>query len=969
MERDFEPAPLHRTGTGARRRIVDPNDTEGEEDSEFDDEDNNEEQLKNTLKDALSEIIDGKVSFTPENSQSLANFDRQYGGILLHPPEKGSNALHLLVTHTELRKPEPELLGHFVTYLVKHGNALLETQDGEGCTPLIRAISAKKKERRDERMAEWMINAHPNIGPILAISDRQNQNFPQPFAAKDSSGNTPLHYAVKYDFCYGQKWLGIIEELAKKSEKAVPKGSEEAVPDLNEDGLSPYLYHIKTRKQNTTSGDKDRNKEKGGGEVPNNQRSPQGKTEFPRFNPKSVFLTPDTVPRPTRPPKTEMQSRSRIQEAPRPSDSIWLAVPGGLPPIPPDGPQENGSAITTTSAADQKSGGYKKSTKEQETSRADEDISKRVEQFLKLHYLRNRSEQQCSTILSSRKLTPGLEDQLLNFDLFGRANMTEDDFGKLIDTLKFHEFLQYIAIPKMRISESQSPTNERTDRDEQGGRTDLSLVFDELRSSKGVKRVLKVVVDDSLSPPHSDETIENSLKHLGVEIWDWKRFDICSEVIYNAAPRVREVHLYSTGNNAVLRSWSDHGGLRRLENLEKVHVEVKQGIETTNRTKQYVEEFKRRMRDVLPDVVLTVQEPKLQLKKLADQGAMSSSAGPAPPMDKNDWIDCMKNFRKMLYTAESNHGNKKKTWESMETQIKIALIDDGVDIARLSPGTARLEGGRTFCSRDETNHMYHPYYASATGHGTLMAQSIHEICPSARLFVLRLEDHLSVDGHARQMTAKSAAKAIYAAIERDVHIISMSWTIDVKDSDPSGSALDRAVKAAAEKGILMFCSASDKGANAQYTYPAKATTNIFKIGAAKDSGAVDEWVGDQSLIDFTFPGNKVDLEGKHVSGSSVATAYAAGLAALILYCVQVRLYLTDDDEEKKTEVREQFEALRKHDKMFETLKHTIGTTEGSGYKFVQVRAIFGDARNKQDKNPDRLLKVIARTGEKLCARV
>ncbi|KAJ4379457.1 hypothetical protein N0V85_008881 [Neurospora sp. IMI 360204] len=612
----------------------------------------------------------------------------------------------------------------------------------------------------------------------------------------------------------------------------------------------------------------------------------------------------------------------------------------------PDGQQENGSTSTTTSAADQKSGSYKKSTKDQETSRADEDISKSVEQFLKLHYLH-------------------FEDRLLNFDLFGRTNMTEGDFRKLMDTLKFQEFLQYVAIPKMRISESHSPTDERTDQDEQGGRTDLSLVFDELRSSKGVRRVLKVVVDDTVSPPHSDETIENSLKNLGVEIWDWKRFDLCSEVIYNAAPKVREVHLYSTGNNAVLRSWSDQGGLRKLEKLEKVHVEVKQGIETTNRTKQYVEEFKRRMRDVVPDVILTVQEPKLQQKKLAK---MNPSAGPTPPMDKNDWIECMKNFRQLLYTAQSNHGNKKKVWESIETQIKIALIDDGVDIERLSPGTAKLMGGRTFCSRDEANHFNHPYYASGTEHGTRMAQSIHEICPSARLFVLRLEDHPSVDGHPRQITAKSAAQAIYAAIERDVHIISMSWTIDVKDSDPNGSALDRAVKAAAEKGILMFCSASDKGANVQYTYPAKATNNIFKIGAAKDSGAVDEWVGDQSLIDFTFPGNKVDLEGKRVSGSSVATAYAAGLAALILYCVQVRLYLTDADEEKE-KVREQFEALKKHDKMFETLKHTIGTTEGSGYKFVQVRAIFGDARNKQDKNPDRLLEVIARIGEKLCARV
>lgn len=129
----------------------------------------------------------------------------------------------------------------------------------------------------------------------------------------------------------------------------------------------------------------------------------------------------------------------------------------------------------------------------------------------------------------------------------------------------------------MRISRSHAPTDERTRQAEQSGRTDLFSVFEELRSrSKGVKRVLKIVVDDTLegSPPHSDETIENSLKNMEVEIWDWKRFDLCSEVIYNAAPKVREVYLYSTGNNAVLRSWSDQGGLRKLEQLKKVHVQV-----------------------------------------------------------------------------------------------------------------------------------------------------------------------------------------------------------------------------------------------------------------------------------------------------------------------------------------------------------------------------------------------------------
>lgn len=89
------------------------------------------------------------------------------------------------------------------------------------------------------------------------------------------------------------------------------------------------------------------------------------------------------------------------------------------------------------------------------------------------------------------------------------------------------------------------------------------------------------------------------------------------------------------------------------------------------------------MEEVMPDLLLTVEEPKAQQKKQANHSAMRLSVGSTQAMGKNDWIECMTNFRKFLYTGESNHGNK-KVWESIDTQIKVALIDDGVDVAQLS---------------------------------------------------------------------------------------------------------------------------------------------------------------------------------------------------------------------------------------------------------------------------------------------
>ena len=75
------------------------------------------------------------------------------------------------------------------------------------------------------------------------------------------------------------------------------------------------------------------------------------------------------------------------------------------------------------------------------------------------------------------------------------------------------------------------------------------------------------------------------------------------------------------------------------------------------------------------------------------------------------------------------------------------------------------------------------------------------------------------------------------------------------------------------------------------------TKYIFRIGAAEASGAAWKWV-DPSDVDFFFPGHNVlkdrpedfmalENGGKTTTGSSFATAFATGLAALILYCVQL----------------------------------------------------------------------------------
>jgi len=67
------------------------------------------------------------------------------------------------------------------------------------------------------------------------------------------------------------------------------------------------------------------------------------------------------------------------------------------------------------------------------------------------------------------------------------------------------------------------------------GSVDALKVLDWLRRrgmGKGCnRRILEVTVEDDEDSPHSDEAIELALKDLEVEKLDWRRLDLCSDVI------------------------------------------------------------------------------------------------------------------------------------------------------------------------------------------------------------------------------------------------------------------------------------------------------------------------------------------------------------------------------------------------------------------------------------------------------
>jgi len=165
---------------------------------------------------------------------------------------------------------------------------------------------------------------------------------------------------------------------------------------------------------------------------------------------------------------------------------------------------------------------------------------------------------------------PCRAEKELWFD-FGPARagaITQAEFRKHFGHLQFDRVLQYVAFPRVQLKQQgDAPVvDERCQ-----GRQDMAFFFDWLWG-KGVRRIIKVIVDDLGHPPHSDEAIEKALKPFDVEILDWRRLDLDPVTLETIGKGLREVHLQWSGRNTVLRSWSEPGGLANTPTLEMIRI-------------------------------------------------------------------------------------------------------------------------------------------------------------------------------------------------------------------------------------------------------------------------------------------------------------------------------------------------------------------------------------------------------------
>lgn len=101
-------------------------------------------------------------------------------------------------------------------------------------------------------------------------------------------------------------------------------------------------------------------------------------------------------------------------------------------------------------------------------------------------------------------------------------------------------------------------------------------VFDALhwlREDKGVETILELAVPDRLVNPHNEVEIAKVVDEFKVERLNWRYLDLSLSVFQedgNAIkPRIRELHLYSSGKRAAISHWFSDEGLITLVNVSK----------------------------------------------------------------------------------------------------------------------------------------------------------------------------------------------------------------------------------------------------------------------------------------------------------------------------------------------------------------------------------------------------------------
>ena len=210
--------------------------------------------------------------------------------------------------------------------------------------------------------------------------------------------------------------------------------------------------------------------------------------------------------------------------------------------------------------------------------------------------------------------------------------------------------------------------------------------------------------------------------------------------------------------------------------------------------------------------------------------------------------------------------------------VKICMVDTPIDIFHPSFAKARID------TIDFTD--YTPDRVGSLMHGTLVAgviisQNEHiGIAPKAHLLSVGAFSYSKKTPHRLQGTSANIARAIDSCIQYKADIINLSFT------GGRDSLVEKVVKKAIDKGIVVIAAAGNGGHWGSTVYPAlipgvltaTATDKNRKLYQMANRGSFVDIAAPGVNVLTLAPGDKYEL----ASGTSISTAHVTGIVALLL---------------------------------------------------------------------------------------
>ncbi|KAH6951191.1 hypothetical protein BKA56DRAFT_535586 [Ilyonectria sp. MPI-CAGE-AT-0026] len=476
--------------------------------------------------------------------------------------------------------------------------------------------------------------------------------------------------------------------------------------------------------------------------------------------------------------------------------------------------------------------------------------------------------------------------------------------------LTYEKTLRYAEFPPLDMLVGERETFKES-RHLKPRHTEVFKILKWLEKDKDVNTIIKLKVPDRLINPHDNKEMAACVDNFQVTVLEWRVLDLSISVLKKGTKdRIEELHLFSSGNRAVVSHWFSSEGLCSLPKLKLLFITVVEETCTLERCNAIINEISSQSK--------SLRESKTGLRIITDHAAWY----PTPKL--TDLSELANRISPKLAQLLKKLGSEVSGRGGGFKPTKVAILDNGIlSIPPIShnasgdagsgygnetlginghggatnrrdgsdPGGAakeaedsrslwkRIKEGRSFVDADS---KHSPWYFASNAHGTQMANLICAIDPFCEIYVARVaEDAFGI-------TPKRVEKAIAWAVGKDVDIISMSFILEETTKE-----LESQIDAASQKGIVMTCSTHDEGSRIDKAFPASlkgGTTSLLVLAACDVYGRILR-EAKEDTYDYLIRGKDVAagvipfLKSEDtITGSSVATALAAALCSLILTC-------------------------------------------------------------------------------------